>query len=1026
MAEHLFVNINSAQETVWKNMRDKVMRKTSILGLLLAVAQISWSANHVERERDGVVVRPTAGQSRVVRLQVVNERTVRVRATSEEKLPQKANSLVVVPQEGKLPAFMIDETDSAVVLRTARLQTVVSKRTGAVSFADGQGLPLLREAKDGKRFWKYRVPGRDIGVDSAKVSEHQRNGLSWQMVFDSPADEAFYGLGQHQSEELNMKGRNEDLFQYNTKVSVPFVISNKHYGILWDSYSFCRFGQPVDYQQLNRVFRLYDQEGKEGHLTGTYTDRKGKTLVRQEDSLYYEYDMPESLKKEELRNYSVMYDDGGIKNLPKGFNLDGAKVVYEGWLEPLDPVSATASGQSDPFQFILYYAGYMKVFIGDSIVVPERWRTSWNPNSYKFSAHVPKGKRTALRIEWQPDGGVSYCGLRVARPRSQQEREQLSIWSEMAQDMDYYFIAGESMDEVISGYRTLTGRAPVYPKWSLGYWQSRERYKTSKEVEETMTEFRRRHIPIDNIVQDWNYWPEDQWGSHAFEASRFPSPQSMLDSIHQLHGRFMISVWPKFYQNTAHYKELDAKGWMYHQAVHDDIHDWVGPGYVGSFYDAYSEEARKLFWHQMDIMLYTGLSGRGDKLDAWWMDASEPNVRDCTPMWYRKALCGPTALGTSTEYFNAYALMNAQAIYEGQRTVNPNQRVFLLTRSGFAGLQRYSTATWSGDIGTRWEDMRSQMTAGMNYSLSGLPLWGMDQGGFCVERRYVKAQQLFDRSGQENDDLREWRELQTRWHQFGTFIPLFRAHGQWPLREPWNIAPEGHPCYASFLYYDRLRYHLMPYLYSMAGWVHQKDYTMMRALVMDFDTDPEVYDIKDQWMFGPALMVCPVGEYQARSRKVYFPAGRSWYDLYTGRQVVHRESEDRRVAVEAPYDRIPVFVPEGSIIPFGPAMEWSDEKPAELINLYVYAGRDARFTLYEDEGTNYNYEKGAFSTIDISYNEQAGTVTIGQRQGSFNGMLKKRRFNIVYVSRHNPRLLNLDNPKGLMVRYDGKAKTVKL
>ena len=395
-------------------------------------------------------------------------------------------------------------------------------------------------------------------------------------------------------------------------------------------------------------------------------------------------------------------------------------------------------------------------------------------------------------------------------------------------------------------------------------------------------------------------------------------------------------------------------------------------------------------------------------------------------MWYRKALCGPTALGTSTEYFNAYALMNAQAIYEGQRTVNPNQRVFLLTRSGFAGLQRYSTATWSGDIGTRWEDMRSQMTAGMNYSLSGLPVWGMDQGGFCVERRYVKAQQLFDRSGQENDDLREWRELQTRWHQFGTFIPLFRAHGQWPLREPWNIAPEGHPCYASFLYYDRLRYHLMPYLYSMAGWVHQKDYTMMRALVMDFDTDPEVRDIKDQWMFGPSLMACPVGEYQARSRKVYFPKGRSWYDLYTGRLVVHRESEDRRVAVEAPYDRIPVFVPEGSIIPFGPAMEWSDEKPAELINLYVYAGRDARFTLYEDEGTNYNYEKGAFSTIDITYNEQAGTVTIGQRQGSFNGMLKERRFNIVYVSSNSPRLLNLDNPKGLMVRYDGKAKTVKL
>ena len=280
----------------------------------------------------------------------------------------------------------------------------------------------------------------------------------------------------------------------------------------------------------------------------------------------------------------------------------------------------------------------------------------------------------------------------------------------------------------------------------LGFWQSRERYKTSQEIEETLGEFRKRHIPIDNIVQDWNYWPEDQWGSHQFEASRYPNPQAMLDSVHQMHGRFMISVWPKFYVNTDNYKKLDAKGWMYTQAVKDDIHDWVGPGYVAGFYDAYAEGARKMFWQQMDDALYTGLALKngGSKLstlnsklssliDAWWMDASEPNVRDCTPMWYRKALCGPTALGTSTEYFNAYSTVNADAIYNGQRNTwkkiknAAEPRVFLLTRSGFAGEQRYSTATWSGDIGTRWEDMRAQMTAGLNYSMSGIPFWGMDQ-----------------------------------------------------------------------------------------------------------------------------------------------------------------------------------------------------------------------------------------------------------------------------------------------------------
>ena len=495
----------------------------------------------------------------------------------------------------------------------------------------------------------------------------------------------------------------------------------------------------------------------------------------------------------------------------------------------------------------------------------------------------------------------------------------------------------------------------------------------------------------------------------------------MLDSVHQMHGRFMISVWPKFYDTVDNYKELDARGWMYRQAIRDDIHDWLG--FRGSFYDAYDEGARKTFWRQMDERLYTKF---GRAIDAWWMDASEPNVRDCTPMWYRKALCGPTALGTSTEYFNAYSLVNADAIYNGQRSTwqgrRDEPRVFLLTRSGFAGLQRYSTATWSGDIGTRWEDMRAQMTAGLNYSLSGLPFWGMDQGGFCVEKRYERAQQLYDRTGQENEDLREWRELQARWNQFGTFIPLFRAHGQWPLREPWNVAPDDHPAYRSFVYYDRLRYRLMPYLYSMAGWVHLNDYTMMRALVMDFGSDPQVLDIKDQWMFGPSLMACPVSAYKARNRTVYFPAGRGWYDLYTGQ---HQDG-GQRLVVDAPLERIPVYVPEGSIIPFGPEMEWSDEKPAELIHLYIYGGRDAQFTLYEDEGTNYNYEKGKYATIDIRYDDDSKTVTLGQRRGSFPGMLKQRRFHIVYITKDNPQTLDLDRSDGRVVDYAGKNLVVQL
>ena len=588
----------------------------------------------------------------------------------------------------------------------------------------------------------------------------------------------------------------------------------------------------------------------------------------------------------------------------------------------------------------------------------------------------------------------------------------------MSPDMDYYFIAGQNLDEVISGYRTLTGKASLYPKWTLGFWQSRERYQSSKDIEDNMKKFRDLHIPVDNIVQDWNYWKLDSWGSHEFEAARYPNPQAMLDSIHAMNGRFMISVWPKFYDTVKNYKELDNRGWMYHQAIKDDIHDWLG--FRGSFYDAYSDGARKMFWRQMDENLYTKYKFG---IDAWWMDASEPNVRDCTPMWYRKALSGPTALGTSTEYFNAYSIVNADAIYNGQRSVNPNQRVFLLTRSGFAGEQRYSTATWSGDIATRWEDMRAQMTAGLNYSMAGLPFWGMDQGGFCVENRYVAAQQEFDKTGKENADLKEWRELQARWNQFGCFVPLYRTHGQWPTREVWNIAPADNPAYKTIVAYDKLRYRLMPYLYSMAGMVHFKDYTMMRGLVMDFNGDDNVYDIKDQWMFGPALMACPVGEYQKYSRNVYLPKQKGWYDFYTGKHYAGGQT----IVADAPFDKIPVFVPEGSILPVGPEMEWSDQKKAELIDLYVYAGKDGSYTLYEDEGTNYNYEKGKYAMIDFKYNDAQKTITIAARKGAFDGMLQKRRFNIVLVSDNNQQGLSLAKaPKGKMVKYAGKAVTVKL
>ena len=488
------------------------MKRLKIFILAVLTGIMYAQAATVERQGRTVIIRPDNGQARVVCLEVVNDGIIRVRATSKEALPQKPKSLIIVPQTAA-PQYDVTEDAENIYVKAAQVQAVVSRRTGRITFLDADGKTLLRESEQGKKFWNYTVPERELGLRSGSaVTEEQRHGLSWQMLFDSPDDEAFYGLGQHQSEELNMKGRNEDLFQYNTKVSVPFVLSNKHYGLLWDSYSYCRFGNPNDYLQLNKAFKLYDKKGRPGHLTGTYIEKDGKKIVRDEDSIYYEYAFP---KTSEI---ACRTENGGIKNLPQGFRLDSATVTYEGFIEP----SVTSL-----YQFILYYAGYIKVYLDGKEVVAERWRTAWNPSSYKFDFPMQGGKRIHLRIEWKPDGGESYCGLRVAQPRTEEERGRLSVWSEMAKDMDYYFIAGKNMDEVIAGYRTLTGRASLYPKWALGFWQCRERYKSSSEVEETLAEFRSRHIPIDNIVQDWFYWKEDQWGSHQFDASRYPNPQAM-------------------------------------------------------------------------------------------------------------------------------------------------------------------------------------------------------------------------------------------------------------------------------------------------------------------------------------------------------------------------------------------------------------------------------------------------------------------------------------------------------------------
>lgn len=897
-----------------------------------------------------------------VRLEVVTDDIIRVTATPENSFPEK-NSLITSFDSFKADGWEVMEDGENIILQTATTKALVSTVTGEVVFTDLEGNVLLEENKGGGKFFQNMEAG---GKKSYTIRQ----------VFESPDDESFYGLGQHQADEFNYKGKNEVLFQYNTKVSVPFFVSTKNYGILWDNYSLTKFGDPRDYADLDQ-FKLFDKSGNEGGLTATYM------VNGNPDNVFVE-------RKESQIDYENLET---VKKFPDDFPFYNSAITWEGEIEP---------AESGVYRFILYYAGYTKVYIEDELVVPERWRTAWNPNSYKFAVNLQAGKKHKIKLEWKPDGGISYIGLKALSPRPDQEQNKVSLWSEMGDIIDYYFIRGNDMDKVISGYRTVTGKSQIMPKWAMGFWQSRERYKTQDELLDALKEYRKRNIPIDNIVQDWSYWPENAWGSHDFDPARFPDPEGMIDSVHAMDARIMISVWPKFYYTTEHYKQFDEKGWMFDRAVKDSIRDWIGPGYIAGFYDAYSEGARKMFWDQMNDKLYS----KG--IDAWWMDASEPDILSNASMQYRKELMNPTALGPAEEYFNAYSIVNAMAIYDGQRSVKPNERVFLLTRSGFAGLQRYSTAIWSGDIGTRWEDMKAQISAGLNFALSGIPYWTMDIGGFCVEKRYEQAKE-------GSEDMNEWRELNTRWFQFGAFCPLFRSHGQYPAREIYNMAPEGHPAYNSMVYYTKLRYRMMPYIYSLASMTWFNDYTIMRALAMDFTSDSKTHNISDQYMFGPALMACPVYAYKATSRDVYFPENSDWYDYESGQYY----TGGQKVNIQAPYERMPLFVKAGSILPMGEDIQHTKQIQKD-ITLKIYAGSNGEFTLYEDEGVNYNYENGAYSMIKIRYDDNAKALTIGSREGGFEGMPQNRNFRIEWITKDGKK-----EPVNT-IAYSGNEVTVNL
>jgi alpha-D-xyloside xylohydrolase len=936
---------------------------TLLTTLLLATAACSQKPI-IEKFEKGIIVRPSDadGNVKTVKLEVITDKIIQVVATAEDSFAM-SKSLMIVPQDTN-PTWELTQDKNIATLKTASLKAEISLETGEVIFKDTAGNVLLRERESGGK-----------SITATTVDNAQAYQIS--QVFESPANEAFYGLGGHQNGQINYKGEDVELIQHNIVDVIPFLYSSKNYGLLWDNYSISYFGDSRQYQPLSSL-QLFDKNGNSGGLSAEYYVQDKIVKSATEDQIAYEY-----------------LETPQVDNFPKDVSQRG-KVVWEG---------SFTSSQDGNHKFLVYASGYFKVWV-DGKLIMDKWRQNWNPWTNKFNVNIQNNEKHHFKIEWICEGG--FLAVKHLDPLPDDQQQKLTLTSEVADEINYYFIQGDNADQVISGYRALTGKAPIVPVWAMGFWQSRERYKSQNEMINVVQEYRKRQIPLDNIVLDWQYWEDPQWGSHEFDLKRFPDPKGMMKTLHEdLHANLMISVWPKFNKGTKNYEEMKDNGFLFTRNIEKQRKDWVGVGYESTFYDPFNPKAGSLFWQQIDQKL------NRIGVDAWWLDATEPDMHSNLSIDERKVNMSPTALGPGAKYFNAYSLMNSKSVYEGSRKSNPDKRVFILTRSAYAGQQRYAAATWSGDIVSRWSDMQDQIATGINFSLSGIPYWTMDIGGFAVENRYYDA---------KGETLEEWRELNLRWFQFGAFAPLFRSHGQYPFREIYNIAPQGHSVYNSMVYYDKLRYKLMPYIYTLAGKSYLDNYTIMRGLIMDFPGDEKVKDIGDQYMFGPSLLINPVYSYQARTREVYLPKAAGWYDLYSG----SFKQGGQRLGVDAPLERMPVFVKSGSIIPAGPDLQYTSEKPAEKITLYVYAGANADFELYEDEGINYNYERGHYTIIPVHYDDTNKTVMIGDRQGSFNNMLINRKFEFVWVTVDKPVGMGQNTRPSQVVDYSGKQVTVNL
>ncbi|WKL58882.1 glycoside hydrolase family 31 protein [Asticcacaulis sp. ZE23SCel15] len=943
--------------------------------LLMASTALAGS---FEKTATGIVVKPDSGPAKEVRVEVINDSVIHVLAVDDPARPQIESLMAMAKPAG---AFTVTGAADTVTLDAGKAKAVVSLKSGLITFQDASGKTLLTQAK----------------ADITPVLVEGKPYVATHAQFNKGTSEAFYGLGQHQNAQMNLNGENVELRQHNMDIGIPFVVSDMNYGILWDNNSVTRFGNPVRFGLASRDLKLTTPDGKAGLTAKYYVDGK-LILTRTEPDVRYQFlsDVDKYWPK----------DAALTKEATTGKKV---KVVWEGTM---------TSDQPGVHKMRLFASDYAILKVGDKTLFDhDIWRMGWNAWYNNFEQSFEAGKPVPLSLEWEPSGGL--ISLHHSNPEPDADKHSLRFTSEAGTGLNYYFIAGKDIEGVIGGYHHVTGTPPMMPKWAYGFWQSRQRYETQDQLLGVLKTYRDNKWPIDNIVQDWFYWPEDQWGSHKFDPTRFPDPKGMVDKVHAQNARIMISIWGKYYPNTDNYKEFEAKGYMWTKNVELGFKDWVGPGYLNSHYSPYNKDARDIYYRQMK----EGLVKYG--FDAWWMDNTEPDVRSNTSPEEFAELITPTQMGPGALVHNAYATMNTQAMYDGLKVDQPDTRQFILTRSGFAGVQRNAAALWSGDVVGTWDNLFDQISAGVQTGFSGVPNWTHDIGGYAQETRF----QGNDVGGlQENraaggtgtaEDLKEWRELNQRWWQFGTFSPLMRSHGEGVKREIHEISPEGSPMRANMVWFLELRYRLMPYIYSAAADSHYASAPIMRGFALDFPTDTKAKNVNDQYMFGKSILVAPVTKYQATSRSVYLPMGADWYNVYTGAKTTGGQT----ITVDAPLDQIPLFVKSGAIVPMGPVMQYVDETPDAPLTLNVYTGADGSYSLYEDDGVSNAYIKGQFSRIPFAYNDKTGELKIGARSGSYKGMVASRTFKVRFI-KDGGKTTDFD-ASDKTVTYTGKVLTVK-